>query len=85
MAFWGIDLHVKDCLYQWHSLPFGLKNAFTKFQRVMDYILIGLGFAKSYINDIIIFSLTLEDHMHHLQEIFRRVEDHNLKLHPCKC
>jgi hypothetical protein len=66
MAFWGIDLHVKDCLYQWHFLPFGLKNAPTKFQRVMDYILVGLGFAKCYIDDIIIFKLTLEDHMHHL-------------------
>jgi hypothetical protein len=66
MAFWGIDLHVKDFLYQWHFLPFGLKNVPTEFQRVMDYILVGLGFAKCYIDDIIIFRLTLEDHMHHL-------------------
>ncbi len=34
--FWGIDPHGKDCLYQWQFLPFGLKNAPTKFQKVID-------------------------------------------------
>jgi hypothetical protein len=47
-------------------LPFGLKNAPAKFQRVMDWVLVGFGFAKCYIDDIIVFSLTLEDHKHHL-------------------
>ncbi len=36
MTFKGIDLNGKDCLYQWWFLPFGLNNAFVKFQRVMD-------------------------------------------------
>jgi hypothetical protein len=36
ITFWGINPHGKDCLYQWKFLPFGLKNAPTKFQKVMD-------------------------------------------------
>jgi hypothetical protein len=42
-------------------LPFGFKNALAKFQRVMDRMLVRLGFAKCYINDIIVLSPTLEN------------------------
>jgi hypothetical protein len=41
-------------------LPFNLKDAPTEFQRVMDQVLAGLGLAKCYIDDIIVFSLTQE-------------------------
>jgi hypothetical protein len=48
-------------------LPFGLKNFPLEFQKVMDRMLVGLGFAKCYIDGIIIFSLNLKGHMHHFQ------------------
>jgi hypothetical protein len=66
-------------------LPFGLKNALEKFQWVMDQVLVGFNFAKCYIDDIIVFSLTLGDHMHHYQKVFGKLKEHNLKLHPGKC
>lgn len=83
-AFWGINEHGKDCLYQWRFLPFGLKNAPTEFQRVMDMILAGVEFARCYIDDIIIFSATVEEHERHLQGVFERLRAHRLKLHPGK-
>jgi len=84
-AFWEIDLRGKDYLYQWQFLPFNFNNAPTQFQRVMDQVLVGLGFAKCYINDIIIFNLTSKDRKHHPQEVFERLKNHNLKFHPGKC
>jgi len=71
-TFWGIDPHEKDYLYQWKFFPFGLKNALVKFQRVMDRVLTCFGFAKFDIDDIIILNLTLGDHIHHLQKVFKR-------------
>jgi hypothetical protein len=41
-AFWGMDLHREDCLYQWF-FPFGLINVLGKFQRIMDRVLVGFG------------------------------------------
>jgi hypothetical protein len=48
-------------------LPFGLKNALLELKKVMDQVLAGFVFTKWYINDIIVFSPTLEDHGHHSQ------------------
>jgi hypothetical protein len=39
----------------------------------------GLGFTKWYIDDIIVFSLTLGNHMHHLREVFITLKEHNHK------
>ncbi len=66
ITFWGINPHGKDCLYEWRFLPFGLKNALAKFQKVLDWVLVRLGFTKCYIDDIIIFNLASEDHKHRL-------------------
>jgi len=65
-------------------LPFGLKNALTKFQWVMDWVLVGIGFAKCYIDDIIVFSIIPKDHI--LQDMYEEgFKEHNLKLHFEKC
>jgi hypothetical protein len=61
-AFWGVNSHGKDCLYEWKFLPFGLKNAPTEFQHVMDRILVGLDFVRCYIDDIVVYSDTMEEH-----------------------
>jgi hypothetical protein len=44
-----------------------------------------LGFTKCYIDDIIVFSLTLGDHMHHLREVFGKLKEHDLNIHLGKC
>ena len=68
-------------------MPFGLTNSGARFQRLMDHILRGLEyrFALMYIDDIIIFSNSIDEHLTHLEEVFRRLREANVKLNPKKC
>jgi RNase H-like domain found in reverse transcriptase/Reverse transcriptase (RNA-dependent DNA polymerase)/Integrase zinc binding domain/Integrase core domain len=84
-AFWGVNASGQDCLYQWKVLPFGLKNAPAEFQRVMDRTLMGLPYAKCYIDDILVFSNSVSEHEEHLRQVFWRLREAGLKLHPKKC
>ena len=74
-------------LFQFKVMPFGLTNAPATFQRLMERILTGLQWETClvYIDDIIIYSKTFEDHIEHLAEVFRRLKCADLKLKPKKC
>ena len=74
-------------LYEFLVIPFGLTNSGASFQRLMGHILRGLEyrFALIYIDDIIIFSRSVEEHLVHLEEVFRRLRQANVKLNPKKC
>jgi hypothetical protein len=72
-------------LYQWKFLPFGLKNALAKFQRVMYRILVGLNFVRCYIDDIVVYSDTMEEHQIHLQILFEQLKAHGFRLYLGNC
>ena len=70
-------------------MPFGLCNAPATFQRDIQQILSGLGgtspFFCAYIDDILVFSDNVQQHMQHLQQVFERVRSVGLLLRPKKC
>ncbi len=72
--------------FRFKVLPFGLCNASSTFQRIMDQILRGLLHKNClvYLDDIIIYSETFEDHLVHLRQVFERLRKANLKLKPGK-
>lgn len=76
-----------NSLYEFLVMPFGLTNSGASFQRLMGHILRGLEyrFALIYIDDITIFSKSVEEHLIHLEEVFRRLREANVKLNPKKC
>lgn len=80
-AFWGANRQ----LWEWCVVPFGLKNTPAYFQRQMDMILSGLKFDRCYIDDIIVWSSNLEEHVEHLREVFARLRRVGLKVHPGEC
>ena len=67
-------------------MPFGLSNAPGIFQELMSVVLHGLEkCAMAYLDDIIIFSISEEEHKQHVQNIFGCLRQHNLKLELSKC
>ena len=60
-------------LYEFRVMPFGLCNAPATFQRLMQKVLAGLPFCSVYVDDIIVFSDTWEEHMEHLRKVFARL------------
>ncbi|PAA92161.1 hypothetical protein BOX15_Mlig008949g9 [Macrostomum lignano] len=66
-------------------MPFGLRNAAQTFQRFIDSVFHGLSFVISYIDDVLIFSKTREDHYSHLEQVLDRLRTHGLQVHLKKC
>jgi hypothetical protein len=66
-------------------MPFGLRNAAQTFQRFMDSLLKHLPFVFCYLDDIIIASHSLEEHIEHLRQIFTILQENGLQINPAKC
>ncbi|ORD97962.1 YG31B [Hepatospora eriocheir] len=67
-------------LYEFTRIPFGLKNAPRVFQRVMQQILNVLDFVKVYLDDILIHSENIHDHIQHCKIILELLKNHNVKI-----
>ncbi|CAF4145928.1 unnamed protein product [Rotaria sp. Silwood2] len=75
-----------DGLYEWNVLAQGLKNSPPSFQRVMTDILSPCRqFSLVYIDDIIIYSRSFEEHLAHMTQILSILLKHNFQLNPSKC
>ena len=73
--------------YECESMPFGLCNAPPTFQRLMQNCLgeLNLTYCLIYLDDVIIFSQTEEEHLERMRVVFDRHHEHGLKLKPSKC
>ena len=74
-------------VYEFLRMPYGLCNAPATFQRLMQNCLreLNLTYALIYLDDVIVFSQTEEEHLHRLRVVFGRFLEHRLKLKPSKC
>lgn len=68
--------------FEFLRMPFGLKNAPATFQRVMDNILRGIQNEKClvYLDDIIVYSTSLQEHIERLRTVFQRLREANFKI-----
>jgi len=73
--------------FKFKTMPFGLCNAGATFQRLMDMVMSGLAFEVClvYLDDVIVFSTTIDEHFRRLSAVLTRLRDAGLKLKPSKC
>ena len=72
--------------YQFKVMPFGLVGAPAVFQRMMNTLLADIiSFSGAYIDDVVIFSDSWEDHLSHLRTVFQKLREARLTAKPRKC
>ena len=74
-------------LFQFQVLPFGISNAPSCYERLMELVLRGLRWEKClcYLDDIIVFGSSFEQTVENLKTVFDRLESANLTLKSSKC
>ena len=97
-GYWQVELDEKSIpltaftvgplgFYECVQMPFGLTNAPATFQRLMESCLsdLHLNWCIIYLDDVIVFSKTPEEHIAQLEAVFKKISDAGLKLKPSKC
>ena len=97
-AYWQVELAEEDKaktaftagplgFYECQRMPFGLTNAPATFQRLIESCMsdIYLSQCLLYLDDIVVFSKTYEEHISRLEAVFKRLVAAGLKLAPSKC
>jgi hypothetical protein len=97
-SYWQVELEEEDKpktafrvgllgFFECNRMPFGLTNAPATFQRLMESCMgdLYLTYCLLYLDDIVVYSQTYEEHLERLEAIFKRLEEAGLKLKPSKC
>lgn len=65
-------------LYEFVRTPFGLKTTAQIFQKFMDDVLRGLDFCYVYVDDLLIASRSVTEHLTHLRLVFERISQYDI-------
>lgn len=73
-------------LFEFPYMTFGLRNAAQTFQRFIDEVLRGFdGFCFGYLDDILLYSSSEEEHKSHLRQLFTRLKEYGVLINTSKC
>lgn len=72
-------------MFEFSRMPYGLRNSAQTFQRFMDQVLSKMDFCFCYLDDILIASVSQEEHLIHLRKLFERLKEYRINIKPTKC
>ena len=83
---WKTAFRTRYGHFEYQVMPMGLTNAPATFQSMIDHTLRPFldEFVFVYIDDILIYSKTLEEHKRHVHQVLKKLEEKNLSVHPAK-
>ena len=79
---WKTNFKTKDVLYEWLVIPFSLTNVLSTLARLINEdlnIFLGM-FLIIYLDDIMIFSKTKEDHVEHIRQVLQTLKEEKLLI-----
>eukprot|EP00253_Pinus_taeda_P031477 PITA_31477 len=84
---WNTAFKAKEGLFEWLVMPFRLTNSPATFMRLIDDILRPFtnSFVVVYLGDILIFSQSWEEHLHHIRQVLQTLRQHKLCANLEKC
>lgn len=84
---WKIAFKSRESLFEWLVMSFGFTNSTATFMRLMDDILRPFtnSFAVVYMDEILIFNKSWEDHLQHIWRFFQTLQQHKLFSNLEKC
>ena len=96
-GYWQLPVHVDDqpktafCpgpgfgLFQFRRMPFRLSGAPSSFQRLMNTICGDVSFVTTYLDDFLVHSKNIHEHVEYLEILFQRMHNAGLTFHGSKC
>lgn len=72
-------------LFEFLRCPFGLRNAGQTFQRFIESATRDLPFVFCYVDDILVFSRSHEEHKEHIRQLFQRLNEYGIQIGVSKC
>ena len=73
-----------DGLFQYTVMPFGMRNVLATFQRMVNRVISGLEGCAAYIDDVIIYSHSWEQHVDQLRRLFSQLREAKLTVNLMK-